>query len=472
MSSEDPYDLLIVGCGGAALSTAVSYAETARAAGDEARIALLERSTEGERGASTRWTTAGMRVDENFVLDPEWIDEMQQASDGLVDLELCQALAKESPETGRFLTDHGVEFIHFKPLEWLGFHKDFSMPKGGGLSIIDNLARSLEEHPGVSIHYETEAASLLLDDDGRVSGVRVRKSNGSMSTMRAEAVMLACGGFEGNYEMLTQYLGKTAIDLKKLVPGTRFNTGDGIRMAQAVGAAPAGDYGGIHCENIDPRSEKPDTVIAGHNYCIAVDSEGKRFTDEGSKNTLDSFEAIAVDIWEKTGNRAFFITDEAVMSHERTGSSFETDVPPLKADTIGDLAAQIGMEPSVLEKTVEEFNAACTDIRWEPADYDGKSTAGLTPPKSNWANPIVQAPFYAFPVAAAICFTFGGLKTDTKSRVLSNSGFPIPGLYAAGEIAGLTYRSYPALTNVLRSCTFGRIAGAHAATTARNDRVH
>jgi len=467
MSSVEVYDLVVVGCGSAGLSTAVSYAETAQAAGREARIAVLERSTVEERGASTRWTKAGMRVDRDFILDPKWIGEIQQASEGLTDLELCLEFEKAVPETGRFLKEHGVEFFHVDPGTVVGIDKALASPNGGGLAIVDNLARALEQHSGATILYQTEAVSLVLREDGRVGGVRVRASDGSMRTLFAEAVMLASGGFEGNYEMLAAYVGRGAVNLKKIAPGTRFNQGDGIRMARDIGAAPAGQYDGVHYEAVDVRTDRPDSVISGHNYSIVVDAHGRRFLDEGERNMLDSFERVARAIYEQAENRAFYITDDAVMSQDRLTSMFDTDVPLAKADTIAELATQLGLEPAALEQTVAEFNAACSeDVPWGPGAFDGKSAEGLIPPKSNWANPIAQAPFYGVPVAAAICFTYGGLKTDTSSRVVSTGGFPIPGLYAAGEIVGLTYHDYPALTNVLRSCTFGRIAGAHAAMHA------
>jgi tricarballylate dehydrogenase len=87
----------------------------------------------------------------------------------------------------------------------------------------------------------------------------------------------------------------------------------------------------------------------------------------------------------------------------------------------------------------------------------------VTPPKSNWAYPINDAPFIAYPLTTAITFTYGGLRTDTAGRVLSANGVAIPGLYAAGEIVGLFYHEYPAGTSVLKALTFGRLAGADAA---------
>lgn len=470
MSSDETYDLVVVGCGAAGLSTAVSFAETAQAAGSRARIAVLERSPEAERGGSTRWTMAGMRVDDDFVLDPGWVGEMQQVSQGLADLDYCLAFERAVPDTGRFLKDHSVEFVHSPAGVGSGMTR--AAPNGGGLAIVDNLARHLEQHPDAKIIYEIEAVSLSQSDDGRVNGVRVRGTDGLMRTIYGHSVMLACGGFEGNYEMLTHYMGKNAVDLKRLVPGTKYNTGDGIRMARDIGAASAGQFDRAHTEAVDIRTDRPDAVITGHNYCVVVNSDAKRFYDEGEKNLLESFELIAFDIWEKAGNAAFYITDEAVMSDDMLSRYFDTDVPPAKANSIGELATLLGLDPDALNRTITEFNAACNDKPWQPNTYDGKAAEDIDPPKSNWANPISHPPYYGIPVAAAICFTYGGLKTDELSRVLSTGGIPILGLYAAGEISGLIYHVYPALTMVLRACTFGRIAGAHAAQTMMRDAVN
>jgi tricarballylate dehydrogenase len=466
--AADAFDVVIVGCGAAGMSTAVSFAETAAANGTQARIAILERSSEAERGGASRWTNAGMRVDDAFTLDPKWIGELQAVSQGHADLEYARAFEKAVDETGRFLVEHGVEFIHTR--RRLGYGDlSFASPDGGGLAIIDSLANSLCAHPGVQFFYQTEAVALSLDATGEVQGVRVRSIDGRMRVLHAPAVMLACGGFEANYEMLSRYLGPNANRLKKLAPGTRFNTGDGIRMAIEIGAATAGQFDRAHLELIDVRTDRPDATIVAHNFCIAVDSDAKRFYDEGEEILLNSFEQIAWATWTRTAqNTAYLVTDSAVMDDPKLATYFGTDVPLAKGETIGEVAMQLGLDPDALTRTVEEFNAACNDRQWNPHSYDGKAAEGLEPPKSNWANPLRTAPFYGVPVAAAICFTYGGLKTDRLSRVLSNSGGPITGLYAAGEIVGLHYYAYPALTTVLRACTFGRIAGAHAATVAQH----
>ncbi|MCA1693685.1 MAG: FAD-binding protein [Actinobacteria bacterium] len=127
------------------------------------------------------------------------------------------------------------------------------------------------------------------------------------------------------------------------------------------------------------------------------------------------------------------------------------------------MAEKLGLDPTKLEETVSEFNAACGPGDWDPVKMDGKKTSGITPPKSNWANPIVEAPFSGFPMTAQLKFTFGGLKIDTDGRVLNTNEEPIPGLYAAGEITGHFHHKQPAQTSVLRSSTFGRIVGTNVA---------
>ena len=103
------------------------------------------------------------------------------------------------------------------------------------------------------------------------------------------------------------------------------------------------------------------------------------------------------------------------------------------------------------------------DGTFEPTREDGLATAGVTPPKSNWARPVDRPPFLCYPLISAPILTFGGVKVNTKAQVVNTDGETIPGLYAAGEVIGLYYRNYAAATSVLRGMVFGRIAGADAA---------
>ena len=430
-------------------------------------MALLEVGKKDERAGASRWTAAFLRLTSDNRLSSEWVKRMEQDSRGLADLEYARALESEVPNTVKFLEDHDVELIHLDEedvaLEFEEQH--FAFPNGGGLAIVNALHSYIEKYDNAEVHYETEAVKLSLSDEGRIDGVVVRGPDGLLKTMTADNVVLASGGFEGNAEMLTQYVGQNTVDLPLIAPGLVYNRGAGIRMAMEIGAGTAGQFDGIHAELVDTRTDTSDAVIWAHNYGIVVNEDCERFYDEGEDYLFASFELIAHDTWRYQNQKAYFITDSPIIEQFRGSWVYETtDVPPEEADTIGELAGKLGLDPEKLEATVNEFNAACDrETEFNTAIMDGKSATGIEPPKSNWANPIETPPFYGFPMTANLTFTYGGIKTDTDARVLSTNGVPIPGLYAAGEMTGVFYHEYPPATSVLRSLTFGRIAGTNVA---------
>ena len=457
------YDLVVVGCGAAGLSAAQSYLTESAAAGRQPRVAIIEVAPRDERGGATRWTMATLRVGDNDRLDPFWVGTVQDVSKGLADLDYCRVFEREVPTTIGLLRDLGIELtVNVAHLATEMGEKTMS-PNGGGRAIIEAMADRLERSGAVDFHYETEAVNLATASDGRISGLVVRTPEGLLATLAAPAVVLACGGFEGNATMLTQYVGPNACDLQHIAPGIAYNKGAGLRMAMAAGADTAGQFDMIHAELVDRRTTRADAVIYGHTYGIVVNGAAQRFFDEGETSLDASFERIAFEVWRNQGQTAFFIADQTITGNPAVMAAFDTDMPPVEADTITDLAEQLGLDPDALEATVDAFNAATGPGAFDPKVLDGKATHGITPPKSNWAYPLVRPPFIAYPMTAAVTFTFGGIKTDTDSRVIATNGRPLPGLYAAGEIAGLFYHQYPSATSVLRALTFGRRAGAHAA---------
>jgi tricarballylate dehydrogenase len=116
---------------------------------------------------------------------------------------------------------------------------------------------------------------------------------------------------------------------------------------------------------------------------------------------------------------------------------------------------------------VNEYNAGCRAAEFTPLELDHLSTEGVIPPKTNWAHPLDEAPFHAYPVISSNVLTFGGLKVDTHARVLNQQGDVIRGLYASGEVVGLYYTNYTGATSVMKGAVFGRFAGMHAAEYAR-----
>ncbi|MFF0386789.1 FAD-binding protein [Streptomyces sp. NPDC004286] len=464
-----PYDLIVIGFGAAGLSAALSFAEATEGREDPARIAVLERATKEGRGGATRWTGAFLRITQDKQLDTDWAEHVGRVSGGLADLEYCRTVERETHQTLTFVEKHGVEiaFEDFPlPHTFVGGTPSMAppaSPRGGGASIVEHLGAALENDPRVEIRYETEALRLSTSDDGTVDGVLVRTADGRIQRLTGRAVVLACGGFEGNTEMLTRYVGDRACDLPLIAPGIANNRGDALRMALELGADTAGQFDGIHAEPVDTRTGKADSVLYGFSTGIFVNSRMRRFFDEGMDTWDNTFEHVGYEIWKNQDQEAYWIADAKTLAIPGIMNSLLSDVPPEQADTLEELAGKLGIDAEGLEKTVAEFNAAVGPGEFDPTRRDGKSTVGVTPQKSNWATPLDTAPFIGVPVTAAVCFTYGGIRTDLDGRVVTPSGVAIPGLYAAGEATGLFYHAYPPATSVLRSLIFGRLAAHHAA---------
>jgi tricarballylate dehydrogenase len=333
---------------------------------------------------------------------------------------------------------------------------------GGGLAIVEALTAKAKEL-NVSFNFSTTAHELALNDEGQVVGLHVIRRSGQRSIIRGKAVILACGGFEGNPEMLTQYLGSKAMYLRPVARGGYYNKGEGIRMALGIGAAPSGEYGAFHAELIDPRSGVTEPSIFIFPYGILVNKDGERFTDEAPGSPDFIYERVTRRIFEQREGIAYLILDSRIDELPNWRKGARSDVPPIRAASLEDLAAEIGIPADRLVETVTNFNTACRPGQYDPLRLDGLAAAGIQPRKSNWAIPINSPPYLCYPVIAGNVFTFGGLKVNRNAQVLTNDGEPICGLYAAGETMGIYFGNYTGSTSVLRGAVFGHIAGKHAA---------
>jgi succinate dehydrogenase/fumarate reductase flavoprotein subunit len=219
-----------------------------------------------------------------------------------------------------------------------GTDQHFVFPEGGGHAIIKALFSEMAKYDNCDVIWETEAVKLLSDEQGRMRGVKVRKSDGLLHDVLGNNIMLACGGFEGNPEMLAEYIGNRTVDLPLIAPGLVYNRGAGLNIALEVGAATAGSFDGMHCELVDTRAGKPDAVIWGHNYGIVVNSDCKRFYDEGKRHLFATFEMIALETWRDQNQRSYFVTDKTIMNQFRPGWVYDTtDKEPEQSDTIPSL---------------------------------------------------------------------------------------------------------------------------------------
>ena len=462
--SEYEYEMVVIGCGAAGLSAAISYLNACKEVNKNPNAVVLERADREGRGGATRWTSSWFRITADWELDPNFIPQMRRVSKGLSDLDYCETFSAETNATLNFLKDNNVEVIYFEqPFPNTNTGGGLGMPQGGGVSIVNGLASVIESSQGVDILYETEALRLVLTDDGEINGVVVRNPEGKLVTLFAKSVVIACGGFEGNREMLTQYLGDKACDLPVIAPTLVNNRGDGLRMVMEIGGDTAGQFDMFHGEPVDTRTDKPDAVIYGYPYGIIVNQHCKRFYDEGNESFDDTFEKLAFEIWKYQDQKAWFIGDQTTLGVPNIDMINLTDQDPVTANTLAELAAKLGLDPVALESTITEFNDAVNDKEFNPLVRDGKATVGLSVPKTNWAFQINTPPYIAYPLTCAITFTFGGIRTNSGAQVVTSTNKVIPGLYAAGEVTGLYYHEYPAGTSVLRSVTFGRIAGARIA---------
>lgn len=450
--------IIVIGHGAAGLSAALSALETAGEQGLDVHVTVVDRAPESACGGGSRWSPSNIRMLAPDAMEPGFVDGIVAQSSGRADRAYFERLAAEAPATARWLQAQGLMF-HTPPY-YLAKGPARIQPVGSIGVLYETLARSAEA-AGVEFVYERELRRLLMED-GRIAGVEI---GAPTSVLRADAVVLASGGFEGNAEMLREHFGRGGESLRPISPGTAFNDGGGIRAALETGARRSGDWNGMHIEPVDARSQTSAPVVLVYPYGIVVNREGRRFFDEGAGLMHETWERLSREIhFSLPGRSAWAIFDAALLDIPEYGRAIRSEVPPLRADSIPALAAQLGIPAAALADTVYAYNAACTGdaSRFDETRQDGLASApGLSPRKSNWARPIARAPFLAWPLVGAIAYTFGGIATDADARVQGEDG-PIRGLYAAGEITGHFHGSAPNAVAMLRALVFGRIAGRNA----------
>jgi tricarballylate dehydrogenase len=342
------------------------------------------------------------------------------------------------------------------------------MPVGGGLAMIEALrAHALQRD--VTMFYRSTATHLARADRNGDLRLGVTAADGSVFSIAARAMIIASGGFQGNPEMLTRYLGSCARYVRPVARGGYYNKGEGIRMALDAGAAAAGDFGSYHAEPIDPRSGATEALVMNFCYGLLINRLGQRFVDEAPGPVDVHYDPISRAFGEQPGGIVYVVFDQSIEDVPNWKKSIRTDQPPIQADSLEALARRCDLPVAAFMQTVDAYNRACPAGDFTPLAPDGLATAGLAINKSNWSRPLGRGPFYAYPIIPGICFTYGGVKTNKLGQVIDNDGRTIPGLYAAGEAAGLYYQVYTGATSVLRGAVFGKIAGEHAAQLAGRD---
>ena len=490
------YEVIVIGKGNAALCAALSAREQG------ASVVMLEAASEEESGGNSRFAGGVMRFTFDSVEDlkkiteitdqevaesdfgtnsrEEFLDKIYQLTSYRTDPDLSELLVNESLETMIWMRSKGVRFVPNWGRQSAvvdGKRRFFgNMPievSGGGAGLVQYLDAAAKK-AGIEVLYETRAISLICDG-ATVSGVRVRQK-GKAFDMKARSVVLASGGFEANSEMRARYLGP-GWELAK-VRGTRFNVGDGIQMALDIGAAPYGNWSGCHATGWDRYAPEFGDVNIGdqfqkHSYIfgLLINADGKRFVDEGLDFHSFTYAKYGGEVLKQPGQFAWQVFDAKVTKLLRSEYRIK-QVTKVSANTLEELAPRLeGVNAEAFLKTVREYNAAVKkDVPFNHVIKDGKGTAGIEPPKSNWAQPLDTPPFDAYATTCGITFTFGGLRIVRDSgQVLDSNHHPIPGLYCAGEmVGGLFYFNYPSGTGLVSGAVFGKLAGAAAGQNAKN----
>jgi tricarballylate dehydrogenase len=497
-ASGSSYDVVVVGAGNAALCAALSAQENG------ARVLVLECAPEEESGGNSRFTAGAMRVVYNGVEDleqlmpdltedekantdfgtytqEEFLDDMARVTQYRGDPDLIEILVGQSLPTLKWMREKGVRFVPIYGRQAFKIEGKFKFwggltveAWGGGPGLVEALTASAKRH-GIDVWFESRAISLLHDDSG-VQGVRLRRQ-GRTEEVRAGAVVLAAGGFQANTEWRTRYLGPNW-DLAK-VRGTRFNVGDGIRMALDIGASPRGNWSGCHAVGWERNAPEFGDLAVGdafqkHSYPwgIMINARGKRFVDEGADFRNYTYAKYGRVILEQPGQFAWQVFDNKVLHLLRDEYRIK-QVTKVTANSLEELVKKLDdVDADAALAEIEAYNASVRqDVPFNPNIKDGRRTDGLPVNKTNWANTIDEPPFHGYAVTCGVTFTFGGLRIDTETHVLDVLGESIPGLYAAGElVGGIFYFNYPGGTGLTNGAVFGKIAGANAAEWAKGQR--
>ncbi|WP_022885320.1 FAD-dependent tricarballylate dehydrogenase TcuA [Glaciibacter superstes] len=497
--TDEHFDVVVVGGGNAALCAAISAAESG------ASVVVLERAPRAERGGNSAFTAGAMRVaydDVQDVLDiveelsPEqiretdfgtytqeqFLDDLGRVTEYRTDPDLAEIIVNDSYATLLWMKKHGIRFAPiygrqaFKVDGRFTFWGGLTIETiGGGQGLVDGLTAECERL-GITIRYGCRATSLVRDGD-RVCGVNYR-SEGKVSEISCGAAVMAAGGFQANSAMRAQYLGP-GWDLAK-VRGTRFNTGDGIRMAMDVGAAPWGHWSGCHAVGWEYSAPPFGDLRIGdsfqkHSYpfSIMLNADGKRFLDEGADFRNYTYAKYGKRILEQPGQFAWQIFDGSLLHLLRDEYRIR-EVTKITANTIEQLVTKLeGVDSEQALRTINDFNAAIdTEQPFNPNVKDGRRTTTLEVDKTNWAVGLHEPPFHAYRVTCGITFTFGGLHIGPDASVLDEDTQAIPGLFACGElVGGIFYFNYPGGSGLTAGAVFGRRSGraaAQAALTARS----
>jgi tricarballylate dehydrogenase len=461
MTGVHEYDVVVVGGGNAALCAAL----TARESG--ARVVVVERAPRQFRGGNSRHTRnlrcahdAPTTVLTDSYSEEEFYADLLRVNANETDERLARLLICRSTMCTEWMARFGVRF-QSALRGTLHLSRTNAFFLGGGKALM-NSYYAAAQRLGIEVLYEADVTAIDVRD-GVFHRITLARDQG---IVHGRTLVLASGGFESNLSWLRDAWGDAADNF--IVRGTPYNTGAPLRALLDAGAQPIGDPRACHAIAVDARAPKFDGGIVTRLDCIplgiVVNQLGDRFADEGEDLWPKRYASWGTLVARQPGQRAYCVIDA------KTARLFMPSVfPPLAADSIPELAAQLGLPADRVSATVARFNDAVQPGTFNLEVLDECHTRGLTPEKSHWAQRLDTPPYWGYPLKPGITFTYLGLRVDETMRVMTTGGTAMQNVYAAGEImaGNVLRRGYIAGIGMTIGTVFGRIAGESAARAAR-----
>ena len=437
-------EIVIIGAGGAGMTAAIMLQQAGK------DFVILEKMP--YVGGNTTKATGGMNASETHYQKEQGIEDSNalfaadtmKGGHALNDSSLVAVMANSSAGAIDWLDTIGAELPKISFSGGASVNRIHAPADGSGVGayLVDRFSAKLNEL-GVKVMLETAATELLTDADGKIAGVKAVGPD-AMYTINAKAVILASGGFGANEAMYTTYRPDLKGTVTTNAPGA---TGDGIVMAQALGA----DLVDIEQIQLHPTVEQTTSILITESVrgdgAILVNQGGVRFTNE-----LLTRDAVSAAELAQEGSYAYIIFDQKLRDNLKAVEKYVKSGITVQADTIEGLAEQLGIDPATLAKTLNDWNEIVKNQR----DTQFGRTTGMK-------EDLTTAPYYAIKIAPGIHHTMGGVKINTAAEVINTEGAAIPGLFAAGEVCGGVHGGNRLGGNAVADIViFGRIAAESA----------
>jgi fumarate reductase flavoprotein subunit len=417
VSDGGSFDIIVVGAGGAGMTAAIS----AHDAG--AKVVLLEKMS--ATGGNTNFAEGGMNASETALQKKEGVEDSNElfAKDTFIggkelgDMDLINYMCANSNAAIERLAERGMHLTKISTSGGASVPRIHRPEDGSAVGLyLATRMNDLCVERGIGALTNMDVQSLIMEN-GKVAGVVVNDGKQDIE-YRAPVVILTTGGFGANHEMLAQYRPELLNAVTTNQPGAQ---GDGIIIATAAGA----DTVGLEHIQVHPTVEQGTSILLSEGIrgdgAILINAEGNRFTNE-----LLTRDKVTAAEWEQPGGWAYAVFDKHVYDDNTSiKKKFESKGLLLSGETLEKLAAS--MEKIDATNFINAVNTYNDCIERGIEDPFGR-TASL--------KAIVTPPYYAIKIAPGIHHTMGGLKIDVNTQVLDTRGKPIPGLFAAGEVAG------------------------------------